>query len=131
MRPALLVGALALAVQVRAQTAPRADLVLHNGKIVTLDDANRISSTIVIRRGKIVAIGDEALVRAYRSTRTIDLHGRMAMPGFVDSHTHIWGYGRREIDLSKVRSIRELQDSLKELADRIDKLEPKPKKGGQ
>ena len=119
MKSALLVGALALAVEVSAQNAPRADLVLHNGKIVTLDDANRISSAIVIRDGKIVAIGDSSLVRAYRSTRTIDLRGRMVMPGFVDSHTHIWGYGRREIDLSKVRSIRELQDSVRAKARQV------------
>jgi len=113
MKASLLIGTLALAVQVRAQSAPRADLVLHNGKIVTLDNANHIFSTIVISDGKIVAIGDESLVRNYRSTRTIDLRGRMVMPGFIDSHTHIWGYGRREIDLSRVRSIRELQDSVR------------------
>jgi predicted amidohydrolase len=75
MRLPLFVGSLALAVQVSAQAAPRADLVLHNGKIVTLDEANRISSAIVIRDGKIVAIGDESLVGSYRSSRTIDLRG--------------------------------------------------------
>jgi predicted amidohydrolase YtcJ len=113
MRLPLYIGLLVLPMQVSAQAATPADLILHNGKIVTLDDANRVMSAIVIRDGTILAVGDESLVRAYRSTRTIDLRGRMVMPGFIDSHTHIWGYGKREIDLSKVRSIRELQDSVR------------------
>lgn len=113
VRLSLYVGFLTLPVLASAQVVQLADLVLHNGKIVTLDDANRIASSIVIRDGTIVAIGDESLVGAYRSSRTIDLRGRMVMPGFIDSHTHVWGYGRREIDLSEVRSIRDMQDSLR------------------
>src|SRR5688500_26222 len=45
-----------------AQTPEVADLILHRGKIVTLDDANRIASAIAIRDGRILAIGDESLI---------------------------------------------------------------------
>ena len=99
-----------------AQTREAADLVLHHGKIVTLDHDDRIVSALAIRSGKILAVGDESLVARYRARRVIDLRGRMAMPGFNDSHIHISGRPHREIDLSGVRSIRELQDSLRSKA---------------
>ena len=102
-----------------AQTPEPADLIVHRGKVVTLDDANRIASAIAIRDGRILAVGDESLVTRYRARRIIDLGGRMAMPGFNDSHTHIFGQARREIDLTRVRSIRELQDSVRSKARQV------------
>ncbi|MDB4892812.1 MAG: amidohydrolase [Gemmatimonadetes bacterium] len=96
-----------------AQSKEQADLILHRGKVVTLDARNSITSAVIIRDGTIVAVGDESLLDRYVATRTIDLHGRMAMPGFNDAHTHILGESRRYIDLRSVRSIRELQDSVR------------------
>ena len=91
----------------------RADLILYNGKIATLDDSNHIASVLVIRDDRIVAVGDSALLRRYRAAKMIDLYGRFAMPGFNDTHIHIAGRPRRHIILSGVRSIRELQDSIR------------------
>jgi predicted amidohydrolase YtcJ len=96
--------------------AEPADLILHNGKIVTLDDRHRIVSAIVVREGKIVAVGSESLLQSHSGTRTIDLGGRMVMPGFIDAHTHISGESRRYIDLTSVRSIRALQKRVREKA---------------
>ncbi len=96
-----------------AQRREPADLILHRGKVVTLDARNYIASAVVIRGGTIVAVGDEALLNRYVAARTIDLRGRMAMPGFNDAHTHITGEARRYIDLTAVRSIRELQDKVR------------------
>ena len=97
---------------VPAVAAPRqqvpADLVLHRGKVVTLDAHDHIASAVVIRDGVIIAVGDEAIVARYATKRMIDLRGRMLMPGFNDAHTHVSGDARRYIDLSAVRSIREL-----------------------
>jgi predicted amidohydrolase YtcJ len=95
------------------QAREPADLILHHGKVVTLDDHDRIASAVVIRDGVIVAVGDEGLVRRYDAKRSIDLHGRMLMPGFNDAHTHIGGVAARYIDLSSVRSIRELQAKVR------------------
>ncbi|MEO5816030.1 MAG: amidohydrolase [Gemmatimonadaceae bacterium] len=96
-----------------AQGNERADLILHHGKILTLDARNSIASAVIIRGGTIVAVGDESLLAQYQATRTIDLGGRMAMPGFDDAHTHISGDARRYIDLTSVRSIREVQDKVR------------------
>ena len=90
-----------------------ADLILHHGKIVTLDGQNHLASAVVIRDGKIVAVGEESLLARYSGARTIDVGGRMVLPGFNDAHTHISGEARRYIDLSSVRSIRELQNRVR------------------
>ena len=77
-----------------AQQAP--DTILHNGKIVTVDNhevnANigTIAQAIAIRDGKIVAVGSNAEVRrlAGSGTRSIDLKGRTVTPGFGATHDH-------------------------------------------
>lgn len=88
------------------------DTVLHNGKVITLDDASTIASTVVIDDGRIVAVGGEELREQYAAKNTIDLQGRVLMPGFIDSHTHIRGRPRRFIDLAATRSIRELRQQV-------------------
>ncbi len=101
------------AVALAQQAREPADLVLRHGKVVTLDQRDRIASAVVIRDGLIVAVGDETLLKRYDAKRSIDLHGRMLMPGFNDAHTHVAGDPRRYIDLTSVRSIRELQDRVR------------------
>ncbi|MEO8624947.1 MAG: amidohydrolase family protein, partial [bacterium] len=95
------------------QATEPADLILHHGKVVTLDAGSHVATAVVIRDGVIVAIGNESLVKRYSAARMIDLRGRMLMPGFNDAHTHIGGVPTRYIDLSSVRSIRELQDKVR------------------
>jgi hypothetical protein len=59
----------------RAQAAS-ADLILYNGKIVTVDDAFSIRQAIVIKDGRIAALGGNELRNQYAAARTIDLRGR-------------------------------------------------------
>jgi predicted amidohydrolase YtcJ len=68
-----------------------ADLIVHNGRITTLDPSNPECSAIAVRDGKILATGDEAKVLAYRNaaTNVIDLQGRRVIPGLNDSHLHL------------------------------------------
>jgi predicted amidohydrolase YtcJ len=65
-------------------------LVLHNGKIVTVDGRFSIQQAVAIADGKILAIGSNADILKLRGTGTevIDLHGRMVLPGLMDSHAH-------------------------------------------
>src|SRR4029078_10109676 len=67
-----------------------ADIVLLNGKIVTLDAAMPTAEALAGRDGKIVAVGTPADVRGFAGagTRTIDLEGRTVIPGLIDSHMH-------------------------------------------
>lgn len=68
-----------------------ADLIVHNGRITTLDPMNPECSAIAVRDGKILATGDEAKILAYRDAATdvIDLKGRRVIPGLNDSHLHL------------------------------------------
>src|SRR5205809_1808790 len=65
-------------------------LILHNGRIVTVDDRFTIAQAIAIRNGAIVAVGSDrqVLPTAGTNTRIVDLHGKTVLPGLIDSHTH-------------------------------------------
>ncbi len=90
-----------------------ADLILSNGKIVSVDEAFRIFDTIVVTDGKVVELGDASLLEKYDAATVRDLDGKTLMPGFIDSHTHISGDPKRYIDLSEVTSITEIQDLIR------------------
>lgn len=89
------------------------DLVLFNGRIITMDTARPDASAVAIRAGRIVAVGSDAEVRAAAApgSELIDLRGRMATPGLNDAHTHPMAVGFALGDLhlgSPNRSIRDL-----------------------
>ncbi|MBN1422547.1 MAG: amidohydrolase family protein, partial [Planctomycetes bacterium] len=69
---------------------PAADLILTNGKIVTVDRAFSVAKAMAIRGDRIIAVGSdaEALARRGSSTRVIDLAGACVLPGLIDSHCH-------------------------------------------
>jgi predicted amidohydrolase YtcJ len=94
-----------------AQSAS-ADLVLFNGKIVTVDDAFSIREAIVIKDGRILAVGGNELRNRYAGARAIDLRGRMVIPGFHDTHIHLGGHGRRYIDLNDTTSLAQLKQQV-------------------
>lgn len=73
----------------RAQEGP-ADLLLTNGKIVTVDGRFSIRPAMAVRGGKIVAVGSNREVLRLRGagTQVIDLRGQTVLPGLIDSHTH-------------------------------------------
>jgi predicted amidohydrolase YtcJ len=70
--------------------AAEPDLILHHGKIVTVDNAFTIREAISISSGKIQQVGSDADVLKWRGAKTevIDLQGRMVLPGLMDSHSH-------------------------------------------
>jgi predicted amidohydrolase YtcJ len=82
--------------------APAADLVLRNGKIVTLDPATPNAQAIAITNGKITAIGANAQIarEIQPATKVIDLAGRLAIPGFIEGHGHFTGIGQMKMSLN-------------------------------
>src|SRR5437879_5253135 len=85
------------------------ELVLYNGKIVTVDAAFSIAQAVAIRGDRFVAVGTNDAVRrtAGSATRQIDLGGRTVIPGLMDGHLHNAG-GGPGVDLAGVRSMAEL-----------------------
>ncbi|MDA0281499.1 MAG: amidohydrolase [Proteobacteria bacterium] len=96
-----------------------ADLILSNGKIVSVDEAFSIHNTIVVTNGKVVELGDASLLDKYEASTVRDLDGKTLIPGFIDSHTHISGDPQRYIDLSEVTSIAEIQDLIRAKATQL------------
>ena len=88
--------------------AQAADLVLTNGRIVTVDDAMPQVQALAARAGRIVALGTSDDVKRYigPSTEVLDLGDKLAIPGFIESHGHFTGVGemKMELDLTKARS---------------------------
>src|SRR4249919_1048077 len=79
-------------VVVRAQQAASApDLVLSNGKIITVDERFSIAQAVAIKGDRIVAVGsNQDITRlAGPGTRRIDLRGRSVTPGLIDNHMHL------------------------------------------
>ena len=86
-----------------------ADTILHNGKVITIDADLSLASAVAVNGSDIVAVGGEALLEQYKSANIVDLGGKVLMPGFIDSHTHLRGRPQRFVDLTKTRSIEELK----------------------
>jgi len=78
-----------------------ADTVLKNGKIVTLDDTKSEVSAVAVKEGKILALSDQEEIQAYigEDTEVIDLNGKLAVPGFIDSHAHFTSIGQAAMSL--------------------------------
>ena len=108
----LILGLALLSLSGCAEPEP-VDLVLHNGKIVTVDDAFSIQQAVVVRDGRIVAVGGNELLARYDAQRTIDLEGKTVLPGFNDVHIHISGDPIREIDLTETTSVAQLQEQVR------------------
>ena len=71
------------------------DLILTNGKVLTIDDQFSIHNTVIVDAGRSVATGSAALASQYSSDKLVDLGGKVLMPGFNDSHTHFRGRPQR------------------------------------
>ncbi|MBK7927388.1 MAG: amidohydrolase [Bryobacterales bacterium] len=97
-----------------------ADLILHNGRIVTADARFTIAEAISIEKGRIVQVGSNAAVLKDRtaSTQVVDLKGRMVLPGLIDAHVHALGAGLSEFKrkLPPLNSIADIQTFIRERA---------------
>jgi predicted amidohydrolase YtcJ len=99
---------------------PKADLVLRNGMIVTVDSVHPRVAALAAIGDTIVALGSDADIQAYigPSTRVIDLHGQLAIPGFIDSHAHFMSVGeaKMELDVMHVRTWDDIVAMVKQAA---------------
>jgi predicted amidohydrolase YtcJ len=102
-----------------AQDTP-ADLIVHNGKVLTVDAKFSTAEAVAVRAGKVVAVGKNAAVLKLKGekTRVIDAGGHTVMPGLYDSHTHPVGAATTEIGdpIPDLRSLTEVFDFIKKRA---------------
>jgi len=100
--------------------APAADLILHNGRIITMDARRPAAEAVAIEGARFLKVGSnaEVLAAAKPSTRKVDLGGRTVVPGLIDSHTHPLGAALSEIDgaVPVMHTIADVQAYLRKLA---------------
>ena len=91
-----------------AQAQAPADLVLRNGRIMTVDSSGPQAQALAVRGSRIVAVGTTAQINRLvgRNTRVIDLAGKLAVPGLIEGHGHFMSLGeaKMNLDLTQAKS---------------------------
>lgn len=107
-----------------AQTAP-ADLVLRNGKVVTMEAKAPEAQAIAITGDRITAVGTNAAIQRYvgPKTKVVDLQGHLTVPGFNESHGHFSGLGSSLTQL-KLMGVPSWQDIAAMVGDAAKKSKP-------
>lgn len=107
-----------------AQAAPPqpADTIFRGGGVYTVDAARSWAEAVAIREGRIVYVGSDAGLAPWIGPKTcsIDLHGKMLLPGFHDSHVHLVGGGIEldECDLNGLTTMDQVLEKVKQFAER-------------
>ncbi len=119
-------GAMGAGAHFAAQApVPPADLVLRNGRIVTLDATTPDAQALAARGGHIVAVGTNAQIQRYvgTSTQVIDLAGQLATPGFIEGHGHFTGIGQMKLGL-ELQNAKTWDDIVAMVADAVKQAKP-------
>lgn len=101
-----------------------ADLIITNGQVITMDVDLPEANTVIIRDGKIVAIGAASLLNDWKSdsTTVIDANGQFVMPGFIEAHGHFSGLGSSLQNLNFLRS-RSWEDIVAMVGEKVQESE--------
>jgi predicted amidohydrolase YtcJ len=115
----------AFALSAQAQETARVDTIYYNGKVVTVDKQSQIAQAFAVSGEKIVAVGDDTLVRSFAQKDTVlkDLQGKMVLPGLIDSHVHAPDASMFEWD-HPIPEMETIQDVLRYIRSRSETLEP-------
>src|ERR1043165_9218060 len=118
----ILLASIALAAE-----KPSADLIITNGKLYTVDQADPAAEAVAVIGSRIVAVGTSAEIDAWRgsNTRVIDAHGRLVLPGFNDAHVHFISGGLQldSVQLNDADSPEEFARRIGNFANRVPKGE--------
>jgi predicted amidohydrolase YtcJ len=102
-----------------------ADMVLLNGKVVTVETAQPEAQAIAIAGDKIAAVGSTADIKRHvgPNTQVIDLKGQLVIPGFIEGHGHFTGVGQAELNL-KLMNTQSWDEIVKMVADAAKTAKP-------
>src|SRR5713226_2851201 len=120
----LLAVAGAISILHAQQSAP--DLILSNGKIITVDDRFTIAQAVAIRGDRVIAVGtNQDIARlAGPNTRRIDLGGKSVVPGMIDNHAHIMEEGRIWLEELRLDGITTRKEALEMIRAKAASLKP-------
>ncbi|RWM30782.1 amidohydrolase [Mesorhizobium sp.] len=97
-----------------------ADLMVVNGRVLTMDEDNPAAEAVAVKDGVIIAIGNRASIEELKgpATKVIDAQGGSVLPGFIEAHMHLFG-GAAELDnlhLAGVHGFDALRDAIQTFA---------------
>lgn len=100
-----------------AERVLKADLVLFNGHVSTMNPSKPCTEAVAIKNGKIVKVGGKEEISPFIGEKTliIDLNGKSVIPGLIDTHMHVADFGKilNWVNLNGAKSIREMQKRIK------------------
>ncbi len=111
----------------------KADLIIHNAVIYTVDSSFSVQQAMAIKDGKIIETGsNEQILNSYSSKETKDIEGKTIFPGFIDAHCHFLSYGAglQQVDLVGTNSFEEVIQKVKDFAVKRDQA-TNPKVGAE
>lgn len=123
LRPLIVLGSLLIGMNHFAAAATP-DMIVHNGKIVTVDSSFRVCEAFAVENGKLVQLGTNSEILALAGDKTVkvDLGGKTVIPGLCDSHVHASGAALYEFD-HPIPEMDTIADVLKYVANRAEVLE--------
>jgi len=104
-----------------------ADLVLLEGKVITVDPSDSIAEAVAVKNGNIIAVGHNSEIAklAGPQTQVVHLAGRTVLPGFIDAHTHLEGIAafHRMLDIH-VPPLKDVDDILEKVRNEVKVKKP-------
>ena len=99
------------------------DLLLTNGNVYTVTEKQPKAEAVAVKANRIVFVGSNDDAKRFHAARVVDLQGGTVVPGFTDSHCHIFGIGEREMQFN-MEGINSLEEFLARVKERVDKTSP-------
>ncbi len=107
--------------------AGSADIVLLQGKIITVDAQNTIAQGVAVKDGRILAVGSSEQVKRFvgPKTQVLNLGGKTVLPGFIDAHTHLEGIAafHRMLDVH-APPLKGIDEILEKVKARVSQAQP-------
>ena len=121
----LLVTIITAFVTMSCQRTIPADLVLRDGKIVTVDENFSICRAVAVRGDKIIFVGGNKVIKKFigPDTKVIELKGKLVLPGFIDAHAHLHSLGE-QLSYLYITGTTSYQQVIDKVAGRVKTAKP-------
>ena len=103
-----------------------ADLIIFNGKIITVDTDDSIAEAVAVKDSLIMAVGTNAEIASFQgpNTEVRNLNGRTVTPGMIDAHLHLMYYGQAENDYVNLRHLKNIAEVISAIEERVQQTPP-------
>lgn len=121
-----LIVSIGLFVSASLFAADAPDLILVNGKVITVDDRFTIAQALAIRGQRIIAVGTSADIRKLGSagTKVLDLRGRTVIPGLIDNHAHFVRVAEKWHSEMRLDGVTTRAEAVRMLQERVRRAKP-------